>query len=142
MDEPVFADWQELIYISYVRTQDAVSKTYQERLLTGTGGERQRQKERERVKKISFGLVLWHINRCRLFNAKSIIDTYKRFYFKQFSLAFVHSLVLFDPKIRLYQVVRLWVGQSGSGSDGNEGVPSIHQISSITRASLSDCLVS
>ena len=34
------------------------------------------------------------------------------------------------------------LGQSGPGSDGNEGVLSIPQNSSITRASQSDCLVS
>ena len=33
-------------------------------------------------------------------------------------------------------------GQSGPGSNGNEGVFSILQISNITGASLSDCLVS
>ena len=33
-------------------------------------------------------------------------------------------------------------GQSGPGSDGNEGVHDISQSSSITGASLSDCLVS
>ena len=32
-------------------------------------------------------------------------------------------------------------GQSGSGSDGNEGVPCIPKSSSITGASPSDCLV-
>ena len=34
------------------------------------------------------------------------------------------------------------LGQSGSGSDGNKGVLRIPQISSITGASQSDCLVS
>ena len=34
------------------------------------------------------GLALWHINHCRLFNAKSIF-IHKQFYFKQFSLALI-----------------------------------------------------
>ena len=33
----------------------------------------------------------------------------KHFYLKQFSLAQVCILVLFDPKIGLYQVLPLWV---------------------------------
>ena len=49
----------------------------------------------------------------------------------------MHSLVLFNP---------YWgattPGQSGPRSNGNEGVLHISQSSSITRASLSDCLVS
>ena len=39
-------------------------------------------------------LVFWHINMCRLFNAKSIFFTNDQFYFKQFSLAWVHSLIV------------------------------------------------
>ena len=38
------------------------------------------------------GSVLWHINLCRLFYAKSILYKYKWFDFKEFSLAQVHSL--------------------------------------------------
>ena len=33
----------------------------------------------------------------------------KQFYFKQFSLAYVRSLVLFDPLIEPYQVLPLWI---------------------------------
>ena len=44
MDTPVLANYQTFTCISSMRTEDAVL----------------------------FGLVLWHINRCRLFNAKSI----------------------------------------------------------------------
>ena len=40
---------------------------------------------------MAFGLVLWYINPCRLFNVTSILYV-KQFYFKQFSLALVHSL--------------------------------------------------
>ena len=51
-----------------------------------------------------FSLVLWHINHYSLFNAKY---TYKQFYFKQFNLALVQNLVLFDPEISPYQVLPL-----------------------------------
>ena len=34
-----------------------------------------------------FGLVLWHLNHCRLLNANSIFYTYKQFYFKLYSSA-------------------------------------------------------
>ena len=53
------------------------------------------------------GLVLWYINHCRLY-IKTVLfqaiqfgitqfQCHKQFYFKQFSLAYVHSLFLFDP---------------------------------------------
>ena len=58
----------------------------------------------------------------------------------QFSVSFVRSqfkrhIVLFDPEIGPYP------GQSGPGSDGNEGVLHIPQISK-PGASPSDCLIS
>ena len=40
------------------------------------------------------GWVLRHINRCRLFKAKSIFYENSQFYFKQFSLAWVHSFIV------------------------------------------------
>ena len=39
------------------------------------------------------GWVLWHINSCRLFNAKSILCK-NQFCFKQFRLAWVDSLIV------------------------------------------------
>ena len=51
----------------------------------------------------------------------------------QFSISM--QLVLFNPLIRPY------LGQSGPGSNGNEGVLHIPQSSSITGTSPSDCLV-
>ena len=83
----------------------------------------------------------------------------KQFYFKQFSLAEVRSL---DIKTVLFQTIQFsrstqfstiwsidWIlsgattpGQSGPGSDGNEGVLLISQSSSITGTSPSDCFVS
>ena len=39
--------------------------------------------------------VLWHINLCRLCNTKSILYANNQFYFKQFSLAWIHSLIWF-----------------------------------------------
>ena len=80
-------------------------------------------------------------------------------YFKQFRLAYVHSL---NVKTDLFQVIQLsistqfssmWLidrilsgatslGLSGPGSDGNEEVLYISQSSGITGSSPSDCLVS
>ena len=39
-------------------------------------------------------VFLWHINLCRLFNAKPIFYVNNQFYLKQFSLAWVHSLIV------------------------------------------------
>ena len=50
------------------------------------------------------GWILWHINLCRLFNAKSIFYTNNQFYFKQFSLAWVNSLIVKDISISSYSV--------------------------------------
>ena len=50
------------------------------------------------------GWVLWHINLCRLFNAKSIFYVNNQFYFKQFSLAWVHSLIVKNISIANYSV--------------------------------------
>ena len=47
--------------------------------------------------------VLWHINFSRLFNAKSIFYANNQFYFKQFSLAWVHSLIV---KTFLFQAIQ------------------------------------
>ena len=44
-------------------------------------------RKKEAKETIGFGLVLWHINHSRLSNAELILNTYKQFYFKQFSLA-------------------------------------------------------
>ena len=54
----------------------------------------------------------------------------KQLYFKQFSLAQVHYLVLFDLQIGLLGATTQ--GQSGPESDGNERVLGISQSSSIT----------
>ena len=100
-----------------------------------------------------FGLVLWHFNDCRLFNAKSIF-TYKQFYLKQFSLAKgrFFGLHTVTYKQNLFQTIQFSIStlfssiwpidrtlsgattpsQSGPGSDGNEGVLRIPQSSSIT----------
>ena len=40
------------------------------------------------------GWLLSHINFCRLLNAKSIFYSNDQFYFKQFGLAWVHSLIV------------------------------------------------
>ena len=66
----------------------------------------------------------------------------KQFCFNQFSLAQVHSLVLSDWPIDRVLSGATTVGQSGPGTDGNEGVLHIPQSSSITGNSPSDCLVS
>ena len=64
----------------------------------------------------------------------------KQFYFKQFSLAKVHSLVLFDPYIGLYQVLPLR-DRVELQSDGNKRAFCTPQSSSITVTSPSDFLV-
>ena len=48
-------------------------------------------------------LVLWHINFYRLFNTISL-KTNHQFYFKQFSLACVHSLMIKDISIATYSI--------------------------------------
>ena len=58
----------------------------------------------------------------------------KQSYFGQFSLAKVHSLILFDPLIGATTL-----DLSETWSDDNERVLRIPQSSSITGASLSDC---
>ena len=83
----------------------------------------------------------------------------KQFYFKPFSLAYVHSI---NVKIVLFQLIQFSItmqfsyicpihrilsgattlGYSGPESDGNEGVLCIPQNSSITGTSPLDCLVS
>ena len=85
----------------------------------------------------SFGLVLWHINHWRLFNAKSIFIHINSSISKQFSL--VRSSIW---SINRTLSAACTPGQSGPGSDGSKGVLCIPQNSSITGASPSDCLVS
>ena len=50
------------------------------------------------------GWVLWHINLCRLFNAKYIFYVNNQFYVKQFSLARVQSLIVKNISISNYSV--------------------------------------
>ena len=50
-----------------------------------------------------FVWVLWHINLCRLFIAKSIFIK-KQFYFKQFNFAYVHNLIVNNISISSYSV--------------------------------------
>ena len=93
------------------------------------------------------------------FSISRLVQCQKQFYFKQFSLAYVGHLnvkrVLFQAfqfSIRT-QFSSIWPinrilsgattpGQSGSRSDGNEGVLRITQSSSITGTLPSACLVS
>ena len=67
------------------------------------------------------------------------VQCQKQSFFKQFSLAYLHDLVLFDPEIGRCKVlpfrVRVDLGV-------NEGVLRIPQSSSITGTSPSNCLVS
>ena len=48
--------------------------------------------------------VLWQINPCRLFNAKSIVMENSQFYFKQFDLAWVHSLIIKNISTSSYSI--------------------------------------
>ena len=87
-----------------------------------------------------FDLVLWHINHCRLFIAKSILYI-KTVLFQavQFSISTQFGSIW--PLDRTLSGATT-PGHSGPGSDGNKGVLRILQSSSIIRTSLSDCLVS
>ena len=106
-----------------------------------------REEWRERVRDIRAASMiwwwwwLWHINHCRIFNAKSIFIfyTYKQFYYKQFSInTQFSSNWLIDRTLPGATTP----GQSRPWSDGSEGVLRITQSSSITGTSRSDCLVS
>ena len=46
--------------------------------------------------------ILWHINICRVFNAKSLFYTNNQFYIEQFSLAWMHSLIVRSMYISSY----------------------------------------
>ena len=103
---------------------------------------------------ISFGLILWHINYCRLFNAKSIFILLKS--------PISNNSVKLKVKTVLFQTMEFCIGtqvssirpidrslsgattpgQSEPGNDGNKGVVCIPQSSSIIGASQSYCLVS
>ena len=48
MNVSVLTDQQRLTYISSLRTQDTAQKTFQERYIIGTDGERERERERVR----------------------------------------------------------------------------------------------
>ena len=61
----------------------------------------------------------------------------KQFYFNQFSLASVRSLVLIEQFDRTLSAATT-LGPSGPGRDGNEGILRIHQSSSNAGKSLSD----
>ena len=80
-----------------------------------------------------FGLLLWYFNRCRLFNAKSILRTI------QFSISTLFSSIW--PIDRTYSGATA-SDQSEPGSDVDKGVLRISQDSSITEASSLDCLES
>ena len=89
---------------------------------------------------IWFGLVLWHINHCRLFNAKFILYT----------LTVLFQLIHFGISTQFSSIWPIdWTlpgatipGQNGPGRDGNKVLHHIPQSSTITRTSPSDCLVS
>ena len=82
-------------------------------------------------------------------NAKFIFK-HKQFYFKQFSLAYKDNFISGNSFRTSTQFSSIWPvdrtlstsGHSGPGWNGNEGVLSILQSSSITGASSSDYLVS
>ena len=88
---------------------------------------------------IRFGWILWHINHCRLFNAKSIL--YRQtivFQTIQFSISnLISSIQVIDRTLSGATAP----GQSGPVSDGNKVVLHIPQRPSITGTSPQDCLV-
>ena len=67
----------------------------------------------------------------------------KQINLKQFRLAYIHSLVLFDPKIGPYMLLppRAIVGLGAMTRKGHSAT-TLAQISTITGGSQSDCLVS
>ena len=72
-----------------------------------------------------FGLVLCHINHCRLLMPNPFL--------------YIKPVLLQTIQFSMSTSIP---GQSGPGSNGNEGVLNIPQSSSITGTSQSDCLVS
>ena len=106
-----------------------------------------------------FGLV-YGISTFVCYLMPSLFYTNNQFYFRQFSLAWVHSLIVKNISISSYSIYSNssvlnnsiksinWTlsgattpGQSGPGNDGNEGVLRIPQSSSITGTSPSDYFV-
>ena len=86
-----------------------------------------------------FVWVLWHINFCRLINAKSIFIRTALFQAIQFSISTQFSFIWPINRTLLSATTP---DSSGPGSNGNKGVLCIPQSSSITGPSRSDCLVS
>ena len=93
------------------------------------------RKERKKIKrkeeKIMFGSVLWHINLCWLFNAKSILIHIN------YSIIYKY---LYNSVLHIWPIDRTLSSattpeRTGPGSNGNKGVLCIPQSSSIARAS-------
>ena len=90
-----------------------------------------------------FGLILWHINHCRLFNAKSSLYIYIKYIW--FSLvgfngtSTIVGYLMPNPIDRNISGVTT-PGQSWPRSDGNKGVLCIPQSSSVTGVLPSDFL--
>ena len=83
-----------------------------------------------------FGLVLWHVNHCRIFNAKSIFIHTDLFQTIQVSISTLFSSI--------WSIVRTvpsttTPGQNRPGNNGNERVLRIPQSSSISGSWPSDC---
>ena len=87
---------------------------------------------------LGFGLVLWHINHCRLLNTKSIFIHINIYILNILSLALFRTIWHIDRTL----LDATAPSQSGPESDGNERVPHIPQSPSITGASPSYFLVS
>ena len=87
-------------------------------------------------KRTLFGLVLWHINSCRLFSAKSILYISTVLFQRiQFSISTQFNSIW--PINRTLSGATT-PGQSESGSEGNKGLLHIPQNSSITLMSYQD----
>ena len=118
-----------------------------------------------RVDLVWFGLVLWHINHCGLFNAKSYFYMYIKYMICK-QILYIHTIKWSNSSISNNSIYHksfvftvemtnssisnrdrtllgaTTLGQSGLGSDDNEEVLHILQSSSITGASPSDYLMS
>ena len=65
------------------------------------------------LKKICLGLVLWHINYCRLFNAKSFLYIYIEYIWFDLVLWHIKHCRLFNVKYCLYIYIKKYMSWSG-----------------------------
>ena len=96
-------DQHERTFSSYVRIQVTVLKTYLGRWMIGRSGERgsgisvlPARYDDDEIYMIWFGWVLWHINHCWLFNAKSSLYIYIKYIWFDWVLWYTNHCRLFN----------------------------------------------